>query len=116
MSRKDGFRVEDGISYIRAGTIVEVVEVSGQNPVRGRLVSPPGWISLLDPESSHRWACRVEADGEQGLESKVEADLVPTPRASVVITPASRENIGKVYRKPRAKARHRRDAPKDAPS
>eukprot|EP00434_Breviolum_minutum_P020176 symbB.v1.2.017792.t1/scaffold1394.1/size200789/15 len=105
---------EDGVAYIRAGTIVDVVEVGGQKPatVQGRILSPPGWICLLDTESGKRWACRAEA-GEQKVGS--DADFAPsTPRASLVVLPASKDSISTVCRKPRAKAIHRRAWPKDA--
>lgn len=101
---------QDGMAYIRAGAIVEVVEVGGQKPDRlqGRILSPPGWISLLDIESGYRWACKVEVGGEH-----VESKAPSTPRASLVVLPASHDKISTVCRKPRPKAIHRRAWPKD---
>ncbi|CAL1128418.1 unnamed protein product [Cladocopium goreaui] len=101
---------QDGMAYIRAGAIVEVVEVGGQKPDRlqGRILSPPGWISLLDTESGYRWACKVEVGGEH-----VESKAPSTPRASLVVLPASHDKISTVCRKPRPKAIHRRAWPKD---
>eukprot|EP00435_Cladocopium_sp_Y103_P058751 s1053_g20.t1 len=101
---------QDGMAYIRAGAIVEVVEVGGQKPDRlqGRILAPPGWISLLDTESGYRWACKVEVGGEH-----VESKAPSTPRASLVVLPASHDKISTVCRKPRPKAIHRRAWPKD---
>mmetsp|Transcript_11688 Transcript_11688/g.22239 ORF Transcript_11688/g.22239 Transcript_11688/m.22239 type:complete len:284 (+) Transcript_11688:45-896(+) len=107
---------EDVVEFIRAGTVVEVVEVL-RNPdskrVRGQISAPPGWISLLDLDSGYRWACRVEACVEHKVSNaSQETSLVgapTTPRATLFLSPASCDRVGTVCRKPRAKTMHRRN-------
>merc|ERR1719375_473169 len=41
--------------------VVEIVGVSEDNRIRGRLESPSGWISLLNTENDYRWAERLGA-------------------------------------------------------
>lgn len=60
------------IASLKAGTIVEVAEVSElveEKRMRGRLVSPAGWISLRNTQSGQRWAIR-QTSGEEGAKSK----------------------------------------------
>ncbi|CAE7274124.1 unnamed protein product [Symbiodinium natans] len=108
---------EDVVTVVRVGTVVEVEEVvqQSQAKVRGRIASPPGWISLLDVATGYRWACRVEDRALLHKPAVLDTSLAglqqfapATPRASVMVAPPSSDRIGTVCRKPRAKAVHRR--------
>lgn len=50
------------LKKLRAGSLVEVVEVVSlpeEDRVRGRIVTPAGWISLLQMSSGFRWASEL---------------------------------------------------------
>eukprot|EP00930_Biecheleria_cincta_P076913 TRINITY_DN64147_c0_g1_i1.p1 TRINITY_DN64147_c0_g1~~TRINITY_DN64147_c0_g1_i1.p1 ORF type:complete len:461 (+),score=45.85 TRINITY_DN64147_c0_g1_i1:64-1446(+) len=99
---------EDVLGFLRAGSLVRVVEVvtnEFENRVRGKVHTPEGWISLLDTETGYRWAFRVKPthSAEETLNSRPD-----TPRATMVVLPASDDKVGAVCRKPRAKAMCRR--------
>lgn len=95
---------QDVLGILSAGTLVHVVEVvtnEFEKRVRGKVQTPEGWISLLDTETGYRWAFRVNPahNAEEALHSRPD-----TPRATMVVLPASHDKVGAVCRKPRAKA------------
>lgn len=61
----------DVVQELPAGELVEVVEVAATadlRRMRGRLLSPPGWISIrsLEPGDTRRWAVRLADPGAAG--------------------------------------------------
>lgn len=49
------------VTKLPVGTVVEVVEVAVQKErIRGRIVEPAGWISLVKLSSGQRWAAKVK--------------------------------------------------------
>lgn len=49
------------VTRLQAGTVVEVAEVVAQEErIRGRIVDPSGWISLVKIGTGQRWASKVE--------------------------------------------------------
>jgi len=52
------------VGKLAAGAVVQVtqvLDVARSQRIRGRLMHPPGWISLLDIESGRRWAVKAKS-------------------------------------------------------
>lgn len=104
----DASSEQNALGFLRAGTLVRVVEVvknEFEKRVRGRVHAPAGWISLLNMETGYRSAFRV--DPTQSREEILHPHP-DTPRATMVVLPASNDKVGAVCRKPRPKAMCRR--------
>lgn len=85
----EGTEVTESLSLVRAGAalktlrtgsvveVLEVVTLPDEDRVRGRIMAPKGWISLLEMSSGFRWASELPQTSACSS-----ARAPPSPRAS----------------------------------